>query len=180
VNAKKLIAAFLMLFVLISIGTIIAKETGTPASSDVSAPQKSEEMPTTTAANQKAPFTEIQKPQAVEDPIKVVVYYFHGNFRCATCRKIEALTTEAITTGFAEDIKNGRVVLKVINTEETGNEHYVQDYQLVTKSVVLVRFEGEKQKGWKRLDAVWNLIENDAAFLQMVQEETAALLKGKP
>ena len=40
---------------------------------------------------------------SVQTP-RFVAYYFHGNMRCATCRKLEAYSEEAITKGFAEDL----------------------------------------------------------------------------
>ncbi len=178
-NIKKIASVFLILFVVASVGTIVAKETGSKAV---------DKQPVTTAL----PIAEPQiAPQATQHPAaaqklsemsapaKVVAYYFHGNMRCATCRKIEALTTEAIQMGFADDVKNGRVELKVINVEEPANEHYVQDYQLAARSIVVARYEGENQKDWKRLDAVWRLTGDKEAFIRLVQDETTALLKSK-
>jgi len=37
----------------------------------------------------------------------VVAFYFHGNVRCATCRKLEAYTDEAIHSGFANALDDG-------------------------------------------------------------------------
>jgi hypothetical protein len=169
-NAKKLVTTLLLLFVAVSAGTIAVKEwstqTATPASVSVNAP-----VP---AAVSSTPATSEKASQA-----KVVAYYFHGNMRCRTCKAIEALTREAIETGFADDIKNGRVALEVVNIEEAGNEHYVQDYQMTLRSVVLVRYEGSKQGDWKRLDEVWKLVGNRDEFIRLVREQTTNLLQGK-
>ncbi|MDD4616028.1 MAG: nitrophenyl compound nitroreductase subunit ArsF family protein [Alphaproteobacteria bacterium] len=176
-NAKKVTTLLLLLFVAASVGTIVVKERNAlPAAQK---PETASAAPVTSpqeAAPEKAQAT--AAPEATA-PVKVVAYYFHGNFRCAKCRMIEALTTEAIQTGFAEDIKNGRVELKVVNIEEPGNEHYAEDYQLATRSVVVARYEGAAQKDWKRLDAVWELLGDKDAFIRMVQGETNVLLKGK-
>ena len=155
-TAKKIVTGILLLFVAITVGTIVVKETC------VQAPEMAP-VPGTTNTT-------------VAAPVKVVVYYFHGNYRCPTCLKIEALTAEAVNTGFASDIRKGRVKLKVVNVEEQGNEHYVQDYQLASRSVVVARYEGESPKAWKRLDAVWTLHGDRDGFLRLVQEETRALL----
>ena len=108
----------------------------------------------------------------------VVAYYFHGNFRCQTCRKIEALSREAVESGFPEDLKAGRLEWRVINVEEPGNEHFVQDYQLFSKSLVLVAKEGSKETRWKNLQKVWTLVGDKEAFIQYVQDETRAYLGG--
>lgn len=157
-NAKKITTLVLLLFVLASVGVIVTREAGTTAEQETAVETVSE--------------------KAV--PVKVVAYYFHGNKRCYTCRMIEALTTEAIETGFADDIRNGRIEMKSVNVEEAGNDHYVQDYQLSSRSVVVARYENGAQKEWKRLDEVWQLVRDRDAFIRFVQEQTANLLKGQP
>ncbi|MDD3371290.1 MAG: nitrophenyl compound nitroreductase subunit ArsF family protein [Alphaproteobacteria bacterium] len=179
-NAKKLVTLLLLAFVVVSIGAIVAKERGASAPPVAVAPEISGEGAVVPVAEQMAPLADGQKQQEVADPVKVVVYYFHGNFRCWKCKKIEALTTEAVNSGFAQEIEKGRVALNVINMDDPGNAHYVRDYQLVTRSVVLARFEGDTQKDWKRLDNVWGLLDNDAALVKFVQDETSAMLKGNP
>jgi len=171
-NAKKIASVLLLLFVAGSIGTIVAKET------------RSKPVPATEAqiaqfALPPAQTTEVSTQPEAASPAKVIAYYFHGNYRCPTCRKIEAFTREAIDTGFADDVKNGRVELKVVNVEEPGNEHFVQDYQLANRSVVVARYEGGNQKDWKRLDEVWQLVGDKDAFIRFVQDQTSTLLKGK-
>lgn len=156
---KKIVSTLLLLFVVASVGTIVAKETGILGTS-----------PT-------APITETSKPPEATSPVKVVAYYFHGNSCCPTCRKLETQTTEAVETGFAEDIKKGRVEFKKVNMEEKGNEHYVQEYRLVACSVIVSRYEGGTQKSWKRLDDIWKLVGNHDAYIRYVQNETTAMLK---
>ena len=55
-----------------------------------------------------------------------MVYYLHGNVRCPTCREIEATSEEAVTSGFAGELKSGQVQWQVINYETPGNEHYTR------------------------------------------------------
>lgn len=193
-NTKKITTLVLLLFVVASIGAIVAKETdalpapeaaiATPATEVVAAQPAAptEEQPVSAAFVQAQNTSSAAATPTVQEntaPAKVVAYYFHGNMRCTTCKKIEDLTTEAIETGFADDIKAGRVELKVVNVEESGNEHYIQDYQLASRSVVVARYEGEAQKDWKRLDGVWQLVSDKDAFVRFVQEQTANLLKGQ-
>ena len=107
---------------------------------------------------------------------ELIVYYFHGNFRCRSCTMIENLTRQAVNTGFPDQLKHKRVVLKVINIEEPGNEHFVQDYKLYTKSVILSdRLNGKEQR-WKNLDKVWTLLGDEQKFIDYIQTEVKALL----
>lgn len=109
---------------------------------------------------------------------QVVASYFHGNFRCVSCKRIEAWTAETIKKDFAKDIKAGRLVWRVVNTDTKGNEHYKKDYQLYTKSVVLSDVKNGKETRWKNLERVWDLLHDEAAFKGYVHEEVAAYLKG--
>ncbi|OEU61037.1 MAG: hypothetical protein BA870_09775 [Desulfuromonadales bacterium C00003094] len=128
-----------------------------------------------------AQSTPVDTPEALapsQQQVKTVVYYFHGNMRCASCRKIEAYTKEAIQSGFAKALQNGRLELQVINVDDSANEHYVQDFQLYTRSVVLERRAGNQQQQWKNLDQVWSLIRNKTAFMEYVQEQIQDMMKG--
>ena len=107
---------------------------------------------------------------------KVVAYYFLTTARCATCLKIEAYSQEAILTGFPQDIKKGRLDWQVINVEEIKNRHFIKDYQLITKSVVLVAFENGKQTEWTNLSRVWELAGNKDVFVKYIQDEMRTFL----
>jgi hypothetical protein len=102
---------------------------------------------------------------------KVIAYYFHGTLRCASCKKIEAYSKEAIETGFPEQLKSGLLEWRMINTDLPENEHYVGDYQLFTKSLVIVDMKDGKQVAWKNLDKIWQLLNNEEYFVQYVQHE---------
>lgn len=108
---------------------------------------------------------------------QVVAYYFHTTQRCATCRKIEAYTSEAITAGFPEEIKAGRLVFRPVNIDEEENAHFAKDYALFTKSVILVDERSGKQVAWKNLPKIWELVGDREKFLRYVQEETRGYLK---
>jgi hypothetical protein len=109
-------------------------------------------------------------------PHKVVAYYFHGNVRCATCRKIEAYTGEAIDSGFAAELKSGLLEWHAINTDSSQNEHYLEDYQLYTKSVILSDLHHGKQTRWKNLDKIWTLTGDKSDFMKYIQDEVRILL----
>jgi len=111
-------------------------------------------------------------------PASTVVYYFHGTRRCPTCRKLEAYTNEAVTTGFAGDIKAGTIAWQAINTDEPGNEHYVKDYVLSTKSVILSAVVDGKETRWKNLPRIWDLVGDKAAFIAYIQEEIRTFQEG--
>ncbi len=107
----------------------------------------------------------------------VMVYYFHGNFRCVNCHNIEQYTKEAVEKYFRKDLDAGRVVFKVINVETKGNEHFTNDYQLYTKSVVLSLVKNGKEVKYDNLTKVWEYLINKEAFHQYIKSEIEKYLK---
>jgi len=100
------------------------------------------------------------------------VYYFHGTTRCATCKTIEAYAHETVAAAFAPDLKAGSLEWKVINVDEPANQHFTRDFQLYTRSVVVV--DAKDPKRFKVLDRVWQLVGDKAAFQKYVEQEIRA------
>jgi hypothetical protein len=107
----------------------------------------------------------------------VTAYYFHGTFRCPTCHKLEEYAKEAIESNFKTDLASGKLSFKIVNVENKGNEHFVQDYQLYTKSVVLSLSKDGKEVRSKNLDKIWQLVRNKEQYESYVRDEVAAFLK---
>jgi len=129
-------------------------------------------------AERAEPASSARIAENVPSSPKLVVYYFHGNTRCVTCRKIESFAKSAIESGFTAELKSGQIQFRAVNVEEPKNEHFVQDYQLATRSVVLSRIRNDKQDAWKNLDQVWTLVRDPDAFERYVVDETKRLLGG--
>lgn len=107
----------------------------------------------------------------------VRVYYFRTTARCVSCKKIEAFTDSAIRTAFAREIEIGKLAWQVINVQEPENGHFIRDYKLATKSVVVVDTVDGGQVRWKNLSRVWELLGDEAAFARYVQEEVRQYLE---
>jgi hypothetical protein len=107
----------------------------------------------------------------------VTAYYFHGSFRCPTCRKLEQYSREAIETNFKDAIASGRLEYKVVNVEDKGNEHYGSDYQLYTKSLILSLVKDGKEKKWVNLDKIWEYVGNKERFVDYVKTGITDFLK---
>jgi hypothetical protein len=109
-------------------------------------------------------------------PHKVIAYYFHTNTRCSTCIKIEAYSKEAILQGFPNELKNGALEMRIVNYENEENQHFMKDYKLVSKSLVLVNMVDGKQTEWTNLRVVWQLTGRKDAFLNYVRKEIRGYL----
>ena len=107
---------------------------------------------------------------------KTVVYYFHTNYRCAACLKMEALTKKTVETDFAAAVKDGWMIFRSVNVDTAGNEHFTQDYGLKAQSVVLLA-PGPHSR-WKNLDRVWDESTSDVGYQRYIQTEITNFLAG--
>ena len=95
---------------------------------------------------------------------QVVMTYFISGTRCVSCRKIEALTRETAEKDFATELAAKQLVFRVVDTGEPANIHYVNDYQLTSKAVVLSHRVDGKETEWADMDKVWELLGEPEAF----------------
>jgi hypothetical protein len=108
---------------------------------------------------------------------KVIAYYFHGNYRCPTCRRLEQYSREAIESNFKNELTLGKLAFIAVNIDEKGNEHFVKDYKLYTKSLVISLVKGDKEIKSKNLDKIWSYVGNKQKFYEYVTEELKNFLK---
>lgn len=109
---------------------------------------------------------------------EVVVYYFYGTGRCATCHKLEGYAKEALDTYFKKELAAGQIVFRPVNIDQPENEHFVQDYQLFSKSVVLSLVKDGKEVKSQNLTKIWQLVGNKQKYLEYVKSELEAFMKG--
>ena len=170
---KTIVTVALLLFVAASVVYLVVKEAGGKPAQNATQPETT--SPQTGQEHGAPPPASSENATAVA---KVVSYYFHGNVRCTTCRTIEAYAKEAVEMGFADAVKDGRLEWRVVNVEAPGNDHFVQDFKISTRSVVLERIANGKHQEWKNLQRVWELVRGDKEdFLKYVQDETRAYLE---
>ncbi|MCJ7729637.1 MAG: nitrophenyl compound nitroreductase subunit ArsF family protein [Sedimentisphaerales bacterium] len=163
-NVKKIITTALLVFVAASVGYMIARENCVCS-----------------VLRQSAPPAAVQ-PQAIplsdtgqnEPNQQIVVYYFHGDVRCPTCHKLEEYAKESLDTYCADDLAAGKIQWKPTNVDTPSNEHFVKDYELVTKSVILSRMVDGRQVGWKNLDQIWDLVSDKDKYLAYIRDSVSA------
>jgi hypothetical protein len=121
--------------------------------------------------------SETASPVVKEASRKFVAFYFHGNFRCANCKKIEQYSSEVIEKYFSRQLKTEKLVFNVINTDLPKNKHFIEDYQLYTKSLIIAEFKDGKQIRWKNLAKVWNCLNDRDKFYEYVRSEIQKYLE---
>ena len=191
-NTKKIVTVVLLLFVIVSVVFLLAKEF-TPkqvainasgnesfitqgTSVDSSSRDTTRETAVIDRNPANAKITQKKNPQVGDR--KIIVYYFHRTMRCATCIKLEEYSDEAIKSGFNAQLKNGQLEWRIINIEDAGNQHYENDYKLYSQSLVLVELQNGKQQRWKNLEKIWELVGMKEIYLRYVQDEVKSYLEG--
>jgi hypothetical protein len=104
--------------------------------------------------------------------INYVAYYFHPTARCQSCLNLEFFMKELIDTKYTSD----GFQFKAVNIEEEENEHYKKDFDLQFSTVILVKFENEKQIKWKKLDSIWSYTNDKEKFFNYSEEEITDFL----
>lgn len=116
-------------------------------------------------------------PPATTPPTTtIMVYYFYGNSRCPSCITVEQYTEEAVLEAFTAEIRSGLVEFRGVNVETPDTKHFIKDYQLYTKSVIVSEVVNGQEQRWKNLEKVWELLHNEQAFKDYVQQEIATYL----
>jgi thiol-disulfide isomerase/thioredoxin len=108
----------------------------------------------------------------------IVVYYFHTTLRCPTCYKIEQYTQEAVEKYFDKEIKAGTISFKAVNVQQEKNQHYVKDYQLFAKAVVISMIKEGKEIKFNNLTKIWEYVRDKEKFYEYIKTETAKYLAG--
>jgi hypothetical protein len=106
---------------------------------------------------------------------KVLVYYLHTTFRCATCNRIERLARQVVEQEFAEERVEGRIEWRAANFQE--REDLAARYGVASSTVVIVDIENGEEKSFERLDEVWTLHDQPAAFSKYVSDAIRGFLK---
>jgi hypothetical protein len=112
-------------------------------------------------------------------PHRVVAVYFHRTKRCPTCRRISAYIEEAVNSGFAKQIKDGRVSMQLIDFQNPKNRKFTKYFKIAGPTLVLVDVRDGKVAQWKPMPKVWSLVLKKEKFFRYVQDEVLAYLKEK-
>ena len=127
--------------------------------------------------------TVIAETTDVKDAARVdhfVVTYFHGNRRCTTCKQLEEYSKEAIETGFEKQLADSTLIWRTINYDEDANAHFLEDYKLYTKALILSRVDNGAEQDWVNLAKIWELVGERDEYITYVQEETRKFVAGTP
>jgi hypothetical protein len=162
-KSQSFISKMLLAFVAVSFGMATLRATGVLTRTDDSPVQGSQ--PGDASASTAA---------ALDAPVKAV--FFHSEQRCDTCRKIEKYAHSA----FSNEIERGEIAWEVRDFTAPENARFVELYDLVTSTVVLVRERDGKPVRWLNLQEVWSHTDDPEEFSRFVHERYETIRKDDP
>jgi hypothetical protein len=109
----------------------------------------------------------------------VIAYDFRNTQRCQSCITIENWTSDALKAEFAPQLADGTLIWRPLDVQQPANAHFMQDYQLTSISVVLVRYTNGKPGKWENLQMVWQLLGDNRAFVDYITSSTRSFLDSK-
>jgi hypothetical protein len=149
-NAKKITAIVLLIFVAVSAVALVYNRPGGNAT---------------------------QTTNTQVEGTKIVAYYSHATQRCPTCLKIEKYSHSVVDSLFANQVKQGKLEFRSINTDDSAYASFLTDYQLASQSLVLVRYKGGVKQKWENLDRIWELVGDEGIFYAYVKDGVERSLK---
>jgi hypothetical protein len=78
--------------------------------------------------------------------------------------RIERLTRECVERNFAPEIQSGRIQFRTVNLDGPGNEHFIQDYRLISKTVIVSDLAKGQEVRWENLQDVWTKQKDENSF----------------
>ena len=82
--------------------------------------------------------------QAKKDVIEVID--FHSTNRCMTCKAIESNTKYTLDTYFANELKSGKIVFKIVNVDKAENEKFAEKFEATGTALFLNVIKDGKEK----------------------------------
>jgi hypothetical protein len=123
----------------------------------------------------KAAAKKTAKPAPPTD--RVVVMYFHRTQRCPTCRKMGGYSEEAVKTGFAKQIKKGKVEFHSIDFQDEKNDYLTKGYKITGPTLIVAKIAANKVVKINNLEEMWTKAGDKDEFVAYVQSNVKELLK---
>lgn len=133
---KKILTNSLLVFALISVGFALGKNASKP------------ELQTSNLPNELG--------------CQVAVYYLHSTFRCVTCNTIETMTRDLLDNAYSKQLADGDI--QWIEADFMENASLAKQFEVVASCVVVAEMKDGAILDFKRLDEVWTLMQDTAAF----------------
>lgn len=157
-NVKYAINSALIAFVIIALGYGILMRTQTAEAPDTFRPR------------------EVSVPPVEGVDPEFAVYFFYNDVYCETCDKLEGYALDAVKSEFEDLLTSGLLQWRSLDMTAPENEHYVEDFGLFSKSVVLIELDAGSEVRWENLEEIWDRVHDEDDYKMYVNERLRAFM----
>ena len=101
---------------------------------------------------------------------ETVLYYLHGNHRCAGCKSMSELAENVVNRHFGPERQSGSLSFRVENFERQENQFFREVCGVVSPTLLLVEYRGGRELAWTNLAEIWEYATDDAAAAYLLRE----------
>ncbi|MDO9036877.1 MAG: nitrophenyl compound nitroreductase subunit ArsF family protein [Lutibacter sp.] len=113
--------------------------------------------------------------QAKGNSIEVID--FHSTNRCMTCKAIEANTKYTLDTYFANELKSGKIVFKIVNVDKKENEQFAEKFEATGTALFLNVIKNGKENHVDLTNLAFMKGTDQKVFSELLKEKIATQLK---
>lgn len=113
--------------------------------------------------------------QAKGNSIEVID--FHSTNRCMTCKAIEANTKYTLETYFANELKSGKIVFKIVNVDKKENEQFAEKFEATGTALFLNVIKNGKENHVDLTNLAFMKGTDQKVFSDLLKEKIATQLK---
>ena len=107
---------------------------------------------------------------------KVTIYYFHGEFRCPACLKIEDLITRMVPEIFPDELSSGGLELRIVNRDLPENKQFTRLFNIEGQSLIVAVYHKGELNNWRPLSGIMEMYEDEGNFFDYLRDEILVTL----
>lgn len=119
--------------------------------------------------------TNISIPRKDVDEVEVL--YFHPRFRCVSCNNVEEYAREVTKDEFAKEMKDGKLVFKSLEIDDTKNKKLVDELGVTGSSLYIVA-SGDGKSEHSEIKSVWLHWNDPEKSKEIITSELNSVLYG--
>jgi hypothetical protein len=108
---------------------------------------------------------------------RVDVVYFHRTNRCRSCIYAETGILYTLETYFEKEMSSGKLTFKSVDVQNASNAAIIKKYDAYTSQLFINAVTGDTEH-IEHVTEIWQFIENDEAFCQVVKTKIEKALEG--
>ncbi len=114
---------------------------------------------------------------AKDKSTRVDVIYFHATIRCHSCLTIEEYINISMNNLFSKQLKEGIISNSSFDFLQPENEHYQNDYNFESQTLIISLKKECKELKWKKLDRIRDYFSDILKFQNYIKQEVNNFLK---